>query len=412
MVSSPSSCHMLCAEPMAREAVEFVIGRIDRTYSGQARTARTVAPHLAAGRAQPALTGARSKRTLPEHSRGKVRSVHDKRKLEHLQICLDRDVRSTTTTGLERYRLLHEALPEMALDQVNPRTCFLGHKLHAPLLISSMTGGTPLAREVNRRLATAAQELGLAMGLGSQRAGLEDPALMSSYQVRDLAPDVLLFANLGAVQLNAGYGLEECKRAVESVGADGLILHLNGLQEALQTGGDTDFRGLQERIAEICRCVEFPVLVKEVGWGMSGATARALCDAGVAALDVAGAGGTSWSKVERHRSTSPADAAVARAFCGWGVPTADALQDVRRACPDVPLVASGGIADGVQVALCLALGADLVGLAQALLRPAIESTEALMETLDIILRQLRIAMFACGAPTIKALDGSRVAPRS
>ena len=338
--------------------------------------------------------------------------MHDKRKLEHLQICLNEDVRSRATTGLERYYLIHEALPEMSREDVDLRTRFWEHALAAPLLISSMTGGTPLAREVNRRLAMAAQEYGLAIGLGSQRTGLEEPALMATYQVRDLAPDVLLLANLGAVQLNMGYGLDECRRAVESVGADGLVLHLNPLQEALQPGGDTAFSGLTERIAEICHSLEYPVMVKEVGWGLSARTARRLCEAGVAALDVAGAGGTSWSEVERHRSTSSAEARVAEAFCGWGIPTAESLRTVRAACPDLPLVASGGIADGVQAALCLALGADLVGLAQALLRPVMDSTKALLETLQVILDQLRVAMFACGAGTIEALDSSRIALRS
>jgi len=338
--------------------------------------------------------------------------VHDKRKLEHLQVCLNEDVRSTASTGLGSYRLLHEALPDMALDEVDTTTTFLGHTLRAPVLISSMTGGTPIAQQVNRRLARAAQEHGLAMGLGSQRVGIEDPTLMETFRVRDLAPDILLFANLGAVQLNAGYGLDECRRAVESVGADGLILHLNALQEALQPDGDTDFRGLRDRIAEVVQGLGVPVMVKEVGWGLHGRTALTLCETGMAALDVAGAGGTSWSEVERHRSTSPADAEVATAFSAWGIPTAESVLDVRAACPDLPLVASGGVLDGVDAAICLALGADVVGLAKALLRPAMESTEALMEKMSIILRQLRIAMFSSGAATIGALDTSRLVARS
>lgn len=331
-----------------------------------------------------------------------------KRKREHLDICLNEDVHSAITTGLERYRLVHQALPEMALDDVDTTTHFLDHELGAPLLISAMTGGTVLAYDVNQRAAKAAQSLGLAMGLGSQRTGIEELALMETYQVRDQAPDILLFANLGAVQLNYGYGIKECLHAVESVQADALVLHLNPLQEALQPEGNTNFGGLIDKIARICQALPYPVIVKEVGWGMTGQTAEALRRAGVAALDVSGAGGTSWSEVERHRSASPADGEVARAFAAWGIPTADSLLQVREACPTVPCIASGGVTNGVEAAICLALGADLVGMAHTLLPAASESSEALLEKLNVVLRQLRIAMFCSGARTIGDLDVSHI----
>ncbi len=342
--------------------------------------------------------------------------AHSDRKQEHLEICLTQDVRSGVTTGLERFALVHEALPEMALDDVDTSCCFLGHTLRAPLLISAMTGGTHEARALNRRLAIAAQTLGLAIGLGSQRAALEDPDLWPTYQVRDVAPDVLLFANLGAVQLNYGYGPAECLRAVEAIGADALVLHLNPLQEALQPDGNTDFRGLGAKIAEICHALPCPVLVKEVGWGLSARSAHALSQAGVAGLDVGGAGGTSWSQVERHRSASPDDAdtqnALAEAFARWGLSTADSLLAVREACPTLPLIASGGITDGVSAAKCLALGADLVGMAYPLLRPATESATAVTEKLAVILRQLCIAMFCTGARSLADLDRSHLLTRS
>lgn len=338
--------------------------------------------------------------------------LHSGRKREHLQICLNKDVRSATTTGLERYQFVHQALPEMALADVDTTTSFLGHELSAPLLISAMTGGTELAHQVNQRLARAAQEFGLAMGLGSQRAGIDRPALMATYQVRDLAPDILLFANLGAVQLNYGYGVEECLCAVEAVQADALVLHVNPLQEALQQGGNTDFSGLIDKIAQVCQALSCPVIVKEVGWGISEAIAHKLCQAGVAALDLGGAGGTSWSEVERHRSTSSSDAEVARPFVDWGIPTAVSLVQVRRACPSLPLIASGGVTNGVEAATCLALGANLVGMAHALLRPATESAEAISEKLTIVLRQLRTAMFCAGARTIDRLDRACLTTRS
>ncbi len=334
--------------------------------------------------------------------------MHAQRKQDHLRICLDTDVRSGVTTGLERYRLVHHALPEMALDDVDTRTTFLGHELRAPLLISAMTGGTAEARDINRHLAAAAQALGIAMGLGSQRAALEEPALMATYQVRDVAPDALLFANLGAVQLNYGYGIDHCRRAVEAVGADGLVLHLNPLQEALQPRGNTDFGGVLERIAAVCRQLEVPVIVKEVGWGLSAEVATRLQEAGVAALDVAGAGGTSWSEVERRRGATPEEIAVAEAFVDWGLPTAASLCQVRSACPDLPVIASGGVVNGVETAICLALGADLVGMAATLLRPATDSVEAVVRRLQVVIRQLRIAMFCTAAPTIPSLDASHL----
>lgn len=338
-------------------------------------------------------------------------ALHSERKREHLRICLEEEVSSGSTTGLERYALRHCALPEMALEDVDTQAVFLGHNLRAPLLISAMTGGTPAAGEINQRLASVAQDLGLAMGLGSQRALLADPSVLQTYQVRRYAPDILLFANLGAVQLNHGFTVAECLRAVESVGADALVLHLNPLQEALQPEGNTDFRGLLAKIAQVCRRLACPVIVKEVGWGLSAEVAQQLAEAGVSALDIGGAGGTSWSEVERHRSRSEADADLAAAFANWGIPTVDALIQVRHALPDTPLIASGGLGNGVDMALCLALGADLCGMARALLAPASQSVEAVHTKIETILRQLRVAMFCVGARTLAELDASKVIRR-
>lgn len=334
--------------------------------------------------------------------------MHAQRKQEHLRICLEEEVRSASSTHLERYHLLPCALPELDLAEVDTGCTFLGHRLAAPLLISAMTGGTPEARAINHHLATAAQALGVAMGLGSQRAVLQDATLWPTYEVREVAPDILLFANLGAVQLNYGFGVAECQRAVEGAGADALVLHLNALQEALQPEGNTNFRGLLGKIAAVCAGLRVPVIVKEVGWGIDPTTALLLQEAGVAALDVAGAGGTSWSEVERHRYACAHDAEVAVAFAGWGLPTAEALREVRAACPALPLIASGGIETGVEVALALALGANLAGMAAPLLRPATVSATAVTDKLQRVLQQLRIAMFCCGAATVAQLDGSRL----
>jgi isopentenyl-diphosphate delta-isomerase len=244
------------------------------------------------------------------------------------------------------------------------------------------------------------------MGVGSQRAAIEDPALADTYRVRRVAPDIFLMANLGAIQLNYGYGPDECRRAVEMIEADALILHLNPLQEALQPEGDVRFAGLLSRIEAVCRVLETPVIVKEVGWGISEQAARQLADAGVAAIDVAGAGGVSWSQVEMHRATSERGRHVAAAFAGWGISTAQSLLMARRGAPRLPVLASGGIRDGIQMAQAVALGAAACGIAGPFLRAATESTAAVVELIAVLLAQLRVAMFAAGAADIPALQNT------
>ncbi len=330
---------------------------------------------------------------------------HVVRKADHIRINLEEDVQfPRLTSGFERYHIVHQALPELDLDAVTLRVTIFGKTLDAPLLISSMTGGTEEAAAINMRLAEAAQSRNIAMGLGSQRVALEHPEQAYSFQVRRVAPDILLFANLGAVQLNYGYTVEHCRRAVEMVEADALILHLNPLQEALQPDGNWDWSGLLRRIERVCRALEVPVIAKEVGWGISGDVARALVDAGVAAIDVAGAGGTSWSEVEYHRAPDARWRRLARAFADWGLPTALSLQWVRRAVGDaVPVFASGGIRTGIDAVKALGLGADLVGIASPFLRAAAQGTEAVIEEIDLLSAEMRIAMFAAGARDIPAL---------
>ncbi|RLC57998.1 MAG: type 2 isopentenyl-diphosphate Delta-isomerase, partial [Chloroflexota bacterium] len=284
--------------------------------------------------------------------------MHQQRKSDHIRINLQEDVDfKHLSTGFERYRLVHCALPDLNLDAVDTSTTLLGKRLAAPLLISSMTGGTPEASAINQRLAEAAQAAGIGMGVGSQRAAIEDPALVDTYRVRHIAPDILLLANLGAIQLNYGYGPDECRRAIEMIEADALILHLNPLQEALQPEGETRFARLLPKIEAVCRALEVPVVVKEVGWGISEEVARRLAGAGVAAIDVAGAGGSSWSQVEMHRATTERHRRVAAAFADWGIPTAESLLMTRRGAPGLPIIASGGIRDGIQMAKAIALGA-------------------------------------------------------
>lgn len=331
--------------------------------------------------------------------------VHEKRKVDHIRINLEKDVAfKKLTNGLEKYFFMHDALPDLNLADLDTAVTLFGKRLQRPLLISSMTGGTAEAAKINAILAEAAQATGMAMGLGSMRAGIVDDSLAFSYQVRHVAPDILLFANLGAVQLNYGYGLTHCQRAVDMIEADALILHFNVLQEAVQPEGDGNFAGLLGKVEQICRQLPVPVIAKEVGWGFSEQTARQLASAGVAAIDVAGAGGTSWSQVEMYRAPTARHARVAGAFIDWGIPTAVALQYCHRAAPNLPIFASGGIKDGIEVAKCIALGATLVGLAGDFLRAADKDGVAgVVELAETITAELRVTMFCSGAGSLAAL---------
>ena len=328
------------------------------------------------------------------------------RKSRHLDIVLHEDVVSRLDAGFSAVRLHHEALPERALEDVETHTTFVGKPLRAPLIISSMTGGTARAGAINENLAVAAQAAGVALALGSHRAALENRALLGTYSVRRVAPAVVLFANLGAVQFNYGLTTDDARRAVEDVAADGLYLHLNPLQEAIQAGGDTNFRGLLAKIAGLCKQLTVPVIVKGVGSGISARTARRLIDAGVAAIDVAGAGGTSWALVEGRRSDDGARERIAESFGSWGYPTAEATAALRDALPNATIVASGGITSGVDVAKALAIGANLAGVARHVLEPATRSAEAVADTLDELILGLRIAMFASGCGTLADLPGA------
>lgn len=302
------------------------------------------------------------------------------RKAEHIRINLEEDVSAKgITAGFENYRFIHQALPELDRDQVDTGIEIFGRHLRTPIFISCMTGGAPEAERINMVLAEVAQEHGMAIGLGSGRVLLERPEVFPSFNVRQRAPDALLFANLGAVQLNRGVGIDECRRLVDLIRADALVLHLNALQEALQPEGDTCFGGLLAQISRLCRHIEVPVIAKEVGWGIAPDTVQLLLDAGVSAVDVAGAGGTSWSEVERHRIDGKVRQEVAAAFANWGLPTAEALRGARRIAPRARIFASGGIRNGMDAAKALGLGADLVGIAGPFLRAAAQGTEAAFE---------------------------------
>jgi isopentenyl-diphosphate delta-isomerase len=333
----------------------------------------------------------------------------DQRKADHIKINLEKDVRSALTTGLENYYFMHEALPELDLERVDTSLSLFGKRLAAPILISSMTGGTADAETINLRLAEAAQEMKIAMGVGSQRAAIENPEQARTFQVRRVAPDILLFANLGAVQLNYGYGIDQCRRAVEMIGADALIFHFNPLQEAVQDAGDTNFEGLAGKLEALCKKLEVPVIAKEVGWGISERAAKLLADCGVSAIDVAGAGGTSWSQVEMYRAPDEFTRELAATFVGWGIPTAESILNVRKAAPETVVFASGGLKDGLDIAKCIALGATLGGMAGPFLKAAAISTKSAVQRMKLTKRQIEVTMFASGAIEMRELEMGKLA---
>jgi isopentenyl-diphosphate delta-isomerase len=322
------------------------------------------------------------------------------RKAEHIRLALDQRMQLGGKSFFDDYRFEHEALPEIDIAEVDTSVEFLGRRLEAPLLISSMTGGTEMAGKINRNLAEGAERTGVAVGVGSQRKALEDPEKADTFRVREVAPTALLLANLGAVQLNYGMGARECRQAVDMIGADALILHLNPLQEAIQPEGQCDFSGLLPKIGEVVREVGVPVVVKEIGCGISETTARALAGQGVEIIDTAGVGGTSWARIEAERAR---DLEIGELFAGWGLPTPESIRQVRRV-EGLTVIASGGIRNGLDAAKAIALGADLAGLAYPFLAPAMESAEQVADKVRRTVRELKICMFCLGVKTISELQ--------
>lgn len=325
------------------------------------------------------------------------------RKKDYLRICLQDDVAFLKKTGFEDCEFEHLALSELNFSEIELTTQFLGRKFGLPFFIEPLTGGFPGAEKINRNLAAAAQELRIGMGLGSQRAMLENPELAYTYHVRETAPEILLFGNIGATQLKY-FSVKEIEEAILNVGADGLAIHLNAVQELCQLEGDKDWTQSFTHIAEICSRLPVPVMVKETGCGIAAPVAHKMESAGATCLDVAGAGGTSMPRVEYRRG-----ATWAKNFLEWGIPTAEALRQCRKAVK-IPLIASGGIRTGVDCAKALALGADLAGLALPLLRPAMQSSGAVIRKLQELAKELRMAMHLVGAENISALKKVRLSP--
>jgi len=339
-----------------------------------------------------------------------VKLLKDKtrrRKADHIDICLEEDVQAKgVTTGFEDIHFIHKALPEINRGEINLKVRVFNHDFSAPIIVGAMTGGTAKATKINAAIAKAVEELGLGMGLGSQRAAIENPKLEKTFSIaRKNAPTAFLIANLGGPQLVQGYGLKEAKRAIEMIDADALAIHLNPLQEAIQPEGETKFKGLTEKIREIAAALDVPVIVKETGAGIAAEEAKKLEEIGVKGIDVAGAGGTSWAAVEYYRAKKAGNSFLQRlgeAFWDWGIPTAVSLIEAAQSV-SIPVIASGGVRNGVQAAKALALGASLASLSSPILKQAVKGHEEVKRTLGHMIEELRNAMFLVGADSIEKL---------
>lgn len=335
------------------------------------------------------------------------KSETEERKQDHIRICLKEDVQARSIkTGFEDITLVHKALPEINLNQVSTETEFFGHRLAAPLIIGAMTGGTKPTAKINAALAEAVEKLGLGMGVGSQRAAIEDPKLAHTFQItREKAPTALLIANLGCPQLTSGYGVREAEEAVKMINADLLAIHLNPLQEAIQAEGQTDFTGGLDKIGKLTRTLSVPIIAKETGAGIAAEIAVALERVGVRGIDLGGAGGTSWAAVEYHRAKEARNGLRQRlglTFWDWGIPTSVSLMEVKKSTK-LAVIAAGGVRTGIDIAKALALGADVVGIALPLLKPALESPEKVERELTHLVAEAKTAMFLTGAKSIQDL---------
>jgi isopentenyl-diphosphate delta-isomerase len=328
------------------------------------------------------------------------------RKEQHIKICTEQDVESSTrSTGLELFHLRPKTLPELAWEDVDTSTQIFGRRFSYPFLITGMTGGVEQGAEINRRLAAAAGEFDIPMGVGSQRLALTDSKYCDIFRVKQHTPSLFLIGNIGVNQLKKGQELGDCERAVEMIQADALALHVNVLQELIQEEGDRDFRHILDRIATVANHLSVPVVVKEVGSGFDIDSARELAARGIRCIDVGGQGGTSWGFIEGQRSNNSGTKSLGETFRNWGIPTAHSLRSLRRLLPEMELIATGGIRDGLMIAKSIALGATMAGIGLPLFRAAVESDAGPFSVLDTMARGLKIAMLCSGSPRLSDLEG-------
>jgi len=330
-----------------------------------------------------------------------------KRKIEHLHICAEKDVESSPT-GFEDVMLIHNALPEIDRDEIDLSTAFLGRRFSAPIIIAPMTGGHPETKTINAALGSAAETLGIGIGVGSQRAAIEDPKQEESFRiVREVTPNAFVCANIGAPQLRE-YGVDGVEKTIEMIDANALSIHLNFLQEAIQPEGNVDARGCLDAIKEICSSVNVPVIVKETGAGISREVATALKRAGVSAIDVGGLGGTSWAGVEVYRAREEGNTLaehLGKTFWNWGIPTAISIVE---SSVGLPIIATGGVRTGMDMAKCLVLGASLCGVALPLVAPALKGKKEVTDKLNTMIEELKVAMFLTGCRSIHDIQKAKI----
>lgn len=326
------------------------------------------------------------------------------RKKEHLKIAVS-DASQTGTTGLDRYGFVHNALPEIDFAKIDTSTKFLGKRVNYPFFISCMTGGILEGGKLNKNLARAAEKYGIAFGVGSQRAAVENPSLEKFYEVRKYAPTIPVMANIGIVQLNYGYGLKEFQKCVDMIKADALVIHINPIQEVIQPEGDSNWENLIPKLEKVVKKIKVPVIAKEVGCGLSENVISRLYGIGIKIFDTAGWGGTSWPKVEGLRGKS--DLSLGELFGEWGIPTAESIKmasDFRKKHKEVFVLGSGGIRNGVEIAKCISLGSDMVGIASPFAKAGMKSQEEVEKIIEKYAKELKITMFGVGAKNIKSLQ--------
>ena len=330
----------------------------------------------------------------------------EKRKMRHIRVSLEEDVEGDLCTGFQDVRLIHRTLPEMDLDDVDTRTRLFGRELRAPLIISAITGGTREAKKINAVLAEVAEAKGIGIGVGSQRIAVEEPETAASFRVvREKAPNALILGNIGCPQLSLGWGVREAERCIEMVDADALAVHMNPLQEAVQVGGDTNYSGVLGKVRELAGALDTPIIMKETGCGVAYEEAVKMEEAGSAAVDVSGVGGTSWSAVEYHIAKEVGEKHqehLGQALWSWGIPTAISVVETSQST-GLKVIASGGVRTGTEIAKSIALGADAAGMAKPFLKKAVEGRDQLAEHVDHIVQELKVVMFLTGARDVAAL---------
>lgn len=332
------------------------------------------------------------------------------RKDQHISICANEDIEhSKKLTGFEEFHFIPTTFPELSYDEIDISSTFLGNKFNAPLFVTGMTGGIKQGGAINKKIALACQKYGIPMGVGSQRIALEHPEYSDIFDVKKFAPDLFLIGNIGAAQLAKGLDEKSCQMAVDMIGADALAIHVNVLQEVIQVEGDRDFSNLFSKIEKVCKQLSVPVIIKEVGSGMDIVSAKKLVECGVSAIDVGGAGGTSWGFIEGLRTSDQKTRNLASQFRNWGIPTAYSLNALVCGGVDIPITATGGIRDGLTVAKSVSLGANMAGVGLPIFKAALkDDPNAVDAVLEEFIEAVKITAMLTGSQNLKQLKGKLI----